>query len=463
MALNRSSATQRFLFSTSALLVSIFAIGCSTSGGVSTTGDIPTSDTNQPQKVVDDGARKLFERAVSLYGNTAKGGDLSKVESLLERAVSKDDCFARAHFNLGVVKQEQGDFDDAIDAYREAHGCDGTFAAPLVNTGIIYMSQGESDKAFEIFERAIGVEEFNPQANINLAVIYRQRAGAADNQEDYLKAVNHVRRALAGDSTSVPAYNTLARVYFDLGKFDLARLVCLNAMDLEKGENDPDILNTLGLIFMKLDDVTTALRQFKKAVEANPDYVDAHLNIGSIALSTRDSATAIKHFELVIALEPSHVEANLSLAVAYRQAGELDKGMAGYEKVLTLDAENAQAVFNIAVMHHEIRAAEAPNPDVAVENYRTAIEFYRKFLSYEKRGDTELRQDADRRIANCVQLIEAQEQLKEILKEEQENLKRQEEAAKAEEAASAGDAPEGNAPADSTPAENAPEGGGQIL
>ena len=394
---------------------------CTTTGsgnGADITADIPRSDSNVPQKQVAESARRVFEKAVSLYEQGGKSPPYAQILGLLEKAVDEDKCFARAHFNMGVVKHEQGEHDDAIDAYKKAHECDGTFAAPLVNMGMIYMEQGEEEKAFAVFERAIAVEEFNPEANVNLAVMFRQRAEASENEQDYLQAVNHVRRALAGDSTSVPAYNVLARVYYDLKKYDLARLVCINAQEFEA--DDPDIHNTLGLIFLKLDNVTLALREFKRVVEVDPDYVEAHMNIGSISLSTRDTATAIKHFEAVLSLNPKHIEAMLSLAVAYRQSGDLDKGMDGYKKVLALDGENAMAHFNIAVMHHEIKAVEAENPDKAIEHYRSAIENYRNFLSFYKGNNAALRQDADKRIGNCTQLIQTQEELKEILKQEKE-------------------------------------------
>jgi tetratricopeptide (TPR) repeat protein len=133
-------------------------------------------------------------------------------------------------------------------------------------------------------------------------------------------------------------------------------------------------------------------------------------------------------------LKKDDTQALLSLAVAHRSKGELDLAMKGYDKVLEVDERNSSAHFNIAVMNHEIYASETEDPDKAIGYYRKAIEHYREFLSLDSAEDGALRKNADKRISNCVQLIDTQEQLKQMLKEQDAMEQQQPESPPSEEA-----------------------------
>ena len=402
------------LVALAALLAAATACGTTSGGGPGPDID-PTVDGTAPKKDLDTKAVKDFEAAVALYEGAAPGAvPYAQIEAKLKSAVDKEDAFASAWFNLGVLAHEQGKQDEAMEYYQKAFERDNTSAAPLVNMAVINIEQGEKDKAFDLLLKATEVEPFTPEGHNNLAVFFRDRKGAQG--PDFPKSVEHVRRALAGDSQSMAAYHTLALIYYSIEKYDLARLVCLNALEFDP--NNAPIRNVLGLIYLKINNVTLALREFRKAVELEDDFVEAHMNIGSILLSTRDYATAMKHFERVLQLEPKNTEAMLSRAVAHRAMGDLDKAMSGYKEVLSVNGEYAPAHFNIAVMNHEIFAAEATDPDKAIEFYQVAIENYRKYLSLDESSDQEARKDADQRISNCTQLIETQEQLKEMMKDQ---------------------------------------------
>lgn len=412
------------------------ALALAACSGTQTTGS-GTDDlagTEAGQTEVKEDAKQHFEEAVKLYEATKKGGAVpyAKIEGLLRDAIASQGNFSRAWYNLGVLAQEQGRDDEALEHYEKAFEADGTNGSPLVNMGMIAWKRGDQEKAFNLFVKAAEAEKFNPDARNNLAVIYR-------SQGNFPKAVENVRRALAGDSQSLAAYNSLARIYYALEKYDLARLVCFNALQLAENAEPrlaAPIHNTLGLILLKLNNVTVALKEFNAAVGIDPDFAEAHMNIGAISLSIRDYDRAIENFQKVSELRGGKdTEALLSLAVAKRGKGDLDAALAGYNHVLELDPKNSWAHFNIAVLNHEIFAQEAENPEKAIEHYNTAIENYREFLRLDTKTPASLRQDTDKRISNCNQLIKTQHQLKGMLKEQadMERLQAEQDKAAAEE------------------------------
>ena len=101
-----------------------------------------------------------------------------------------------------------------------------------------------------------------------------EKARAAGNDKAiYAEAIGKLRRALAVDGDSMPAYALLALIYYtvaesDRSKLDLAELVCTQAKEVNA--NYAPIYNTLGLIKLRKKNVTGALTEFRKAAELDP-------------------------------------------------------------------------------------------------------------------------------------------------------------------------------------------------
>ena len=281
--------------------------------------------------------------------------------------------------------------------------------------------------------------------------------------DDHRNAVRHARLSLAGDSQNVDAYANLARTYYAMKAYDVALLVCLNAEKIDP--NKADIYNIMGMIWLAKNDVTEAIRQFRRALEKDSKSVAALMNLGAVILNVRDYEGAISLFEQVLALEPKNTEAKISIAVAKRGLGDLEAARALYEEVRAVEPENASVQFNLGVMEHEHMAqnamiglgqGDAPadpiaqmdwtigNMEKALQHYEKAIEHYRNFLAYDREVDQEAQKEANERITQVQQLIQVTGEQIPQLKEQkimiQQDMKAAEEAeaqAAAEEKAAA--------------------------
>ena len=61
-----------------------------------------------------------------------------------------------------------------------------------------------------------------------------------------------------------------------------------------------------------------AEKYFRRAIEIDPDYLEAHASFGGMLLDTGNTDEAIRQFETVIRREPNNVLALTNLAQAYR-------------------------------------------------------------------------------------------------------------------------------------------------
>ncbi|NOK18494.1 tetratricopeptide repeat protein [Corallococcus carmarthensis] len=279
-----------------------------------------------------------FAQALKAY----EAGDLDAARKGFEAVVSQEPKALNARFNLGVIAEKQNRPVDARAAYEQVLALDPAHTPSVMNLGLMHRHEGQLDEALSLYTKALqspGHEHDEPVLNA-LAATYRL-AGKLDEAE----ATG--RRVLARSKDNPEAYKTLALVAYDRGQYRLAELLVVNARKV--AQDDPAISNTLGMIYLKMDDRPRALAQFQKAVSLDDNFAPGHLNLGALALSYRDYAGAEKSFTKALSLEPDGVEGQLYLAYALDGQKGLDpkKGVAAgevFEKVLARAADKPEAV-----------------------------------------------------------------------------------------------------------------------
>lgn len=426
----------------SALLVMTFVIGVWSAGCKSGPQPKQGKAAEKAKRGVssDVDAIEQFNEAVKIYENT-DGKELSKVASRLEKAISEDSNFGKAWFNLGVIREKQGNQKGARTAYKRAIETAPELGDPLVNMGLLELEGGAKDKAYRYFDRALEAESYNPAAHNNLSVKFRE-------QKEWKKAVSHARQALAGDSENLEAYENLARTYYASGAYDPAKLVILNALKKEKER--PDLHNIHGVVELSRDNVTSAIEKFQTAIKIDPKHVPARMNLGAVMLNVRDYEAALAHFQKVLEQQPDNTEAKISLAVAHRSKDNLEKAQAIYDKILNDQPEHPVVHYNLGVIQHEHLARDASkgigrgnapknpvkqmewtitNLQNSIDHYKKARQYYQDYLSYTDSGSTANRKEASERIDQVATLIkETKKQIPE-LKKQKKQLKKQLEAA----------------------------------
>lgn len=297
---------------------------------------VPTAPA--PPQVDPGDANALFAQALKAY----EAGDLDAARKGFEGVVAKEPKALNAQFNLGVIAEKQGRPADARAAYEKVLFLDPAHTPSVMNLGLMHRHEGQLDEALALYSKALheaGHEHDEPVLNA-LAATYRL-SGKLDEAE----ATG--RRVLARSKDNPEAYKTLALVAYDRGQYRLAELLIVNARKV--AQDDPAISNTLGMIYLKMEDRPRALAQFQKAVSLDDAFAPGHLNLGALALSYRDYAGAERAFTRALALEPDGLEGQLYLAYALDGQKGVDpkKGVAAgeaFEKVLARSADRPEAV-----------------------------------------------------------------------------------------------------------------------
>jgi tetratricopeptide (TPR) repeat protein len=116
---------------------------------------------------------------------------------------------------------------------------------------------------------------------------------------------------------------------------------------LEKYPKEPDLHLFLGISELRLRNPDGAAIAIKRAIELDPDHVEARTLLGWFELEIRGNVDgAIQQYLKVVELKPDSSQAHVNLGVAYKNKGELDQALASYNRALGLRPDYVEALSN---------------------------------------------------------------------------------------------------------------------
>ncbi len=110
-----------------------------------------------------------------------------------------------------------------------------------------------------------------------------------------------------------------------------------------------------------------AIAEYRAALELDPKFVDARVNLGYLLASTGNLKEAIPNYLAAIASAPRDINAHNDLGLAFAALGRTDEAMAEYRTALDVDPRFAQAHYNLALC----LTSRARHPE-ALSHYRAA-------------------------------------------------------------------------------------------
>jgi adenylate cyclase len=159
------------------------------------------------------------------------------------------------------------------------------------------------------------------------------------------KAIDYYKAATKLEPDYALAYAGIAYGYFILWLYNyLPPEKCLPQMKQAKQQLlqlDDGIAEshlTLGSIKMYFEwDFPAATIEFKKAIELNPNYAEAHLNFALCQGLLGNYTEAIKHASIAYSLDPFSLTINFHVAVVYWMAGDYEKGVECGRRLVELE------------------------------------------------------------------------------------------------------------------------------
>jgi tetratricopeptide (TPR) repeat protein len=101
-----------------------------------------------------------------------------------------------------------------------------------------------------------------------------------------------------------------------------------------------------------------AIAAYRSAVALDPDFADAHCNLGAALYNNGDRAEARRCFERCLELQSTHVEGRFNLANKVDEEGATEAALDHYRAALRGDPLYADLHINLALLYEKLGQAE---------------------------------------------------------------------------------------------------------
>ncbi|HEY6728794.1 MAG TPA: tetratricopeptide repeat protein [Polyangiaceae bacterium] len=189
-------------------------------------------------------------------------GDSRGAEQSARRALELDSQSPEAHNLLGYVAALQGEFEDAIESYREAIALDDTYLEAMLNAAEVYIHPlGDFDEALRICDHALTLAENDDELVDTLLLKFDAHLGKGELDE--AKAL--CERFPPGPFENPNHTFLVGRALYETG--DVERAAPLIEEAAKRSGKNPEATYYLGLVRDERGDARGATEAFLTARE----------------------------------------------------------------------------------------------------------------------------------------------------------------------------------------------------
>lgn len=256
-------------------------------------------------------AEALFEKGISVCDS----GDWSKAAELFRDAIANSANYGPAHLALGEMLLRIGEFDGARNEFDKALRIDSTNAGAHQGMALINLQQGRFDLAAAEFHQALSLRPGYIDARRGLA-----RALASEHK--WNEAVAALRNVVAGNPNSSEDATALGTALANTGdkagaveQFARARELSNRELTLLRAKGD----SNLGISQRNEGKLQEATFAFRRAIEDDPTFCEAHDDLGEVFWMQKNQAGALQEFKSAVRCDPNSSMArnNLGSALLY--------------------------------------------------------------------------------------------------------------------------------------------------
>jgi Flp pilus assembly protein TadD len=211
-----------------------------------------------------------FDDVVNRARKAAEAGDFAGAEAVLSPYLQEVPDDRDVRFLRGLILAKAGKFTEAEDDFVALTEKDFRDIKALNNLAVIYGRQDKLQYALGTLTDAIDIDPTEAILYYNVGNIY-ERLGN-------FKAASMAYAKMAELSDGyIPAYNKLGITQFKLGLSSKALETF--SWILKTHPAHPGILNNMGVVLAGQGEITEAIKQYRQALELDPHYTKAKLNL----------------------------------------------------------------------------------------------------------------------------------------------------------------------------------------
>jgi len=269
-----------------------------------------------------------------------QSGNRELAQHLISSILGANPRQSRALYLQGVLYQEAGQLDAAIQSIERALEVDpanGVYANAL---GELFQSQGQRQKAWQCFEKSVSLNPGYARSWNNMGLLKHQ-----DNQFD--QAIQCFQKAVSLNPSYAIAWNNLGAAS-QKQKDHKSAIPCFQKA-ISIVPRYPEAFFNLGISLLEVSRPGEAAGAFQKAIEIRPAYEKAVFQLGLLLQKFRNDFQALEYFQKAVELNPQNDEYARVLGDHLLVKRDWDKALEYLEKAYQLNPANPS---NLARLFH---------------------------------------------------------------------------------------------------------------
>ncbi len=315
-------------------------------------------------------------------------GNLGAAQHWFEDAIRLDPASSVTRFSLGEVLYNQGRIEEALEALKRAIELNPENPDAHFLLSFVYGDMGRHEEAAAASKRAVrlnpslsraqanlSLDQYNPDkyaelvpdhherksarmmqvaegvelAHYNLGLAFRQKGYYAEAQREYQIALER------GEDRAL-VLQAMAEVHL-LRKDHDAAIALYDNLIIEQ-PNSPKLWNERGVAVHQDGRFAEAAENYRKALEADPNYAIAHNNLGVALYHAGEREAAVDAFRGALAANAGFVKARLNLGLLLTKSHRFQLALEAFKQVLVTEPESPLAWNGIGLVLGELRKFE---------------------------------------------------------------------------------------------------------
>ncbi len=370
-----------------ALTLALVCCSCSSFRGTAALPDLQQLSMANFLPAVRERVQKAYDDARAHPKDPQANGKLGMVLHAHDQLESATVCYQRARllapdnfqwvYYLALVQAAVGKNDEAAATFREALRLKPDYLPARLKLADALLAHTQWEEAGKIYEDILKEHPDLPAAHYGLGRVQQGRGDTAAAVERYRKACELFPAYGASHYALALAYRKLGDEEQAQKHFGLYEKTKLSGPPLEDPLRDAvRELNVAaayyvrqGIELERAGQLEQAAAAHEKALEIDPQLVQAHVNLISLYGRLRQPEKAEQHYRAAVELTPNQAEAHYDYGVLLFGQGKYREAEQAFARALEINPFHPQAHNNLGFLKEQQGRLQE-----AIRHYRQALE-----------------------------------------------------------------------------------------
>ena len=392
------------------LVIALSVTSCSLTALSSSPPDVPRIDIAHFLPAIREQVQQAYNAAQANPNSAEASGTLGMVLDAYEQKKSAEVCYQRAHllepssfqwlFYLGWVQAAQGKYSEAVTTLREALRLNPNYLPARFKLAESQLATGQQEESSKIYQTIIKENSQCAEAHYGLGRVYSARGDTSTAAKSYLEACQLFPSYGAAHYALALAYRKLGEAEKSQQQFNLFEQNRTTVPPLqdplrsavsELSLGDVEHIRR-GAVFEQAGRIDEAIAEQHKALQLNPEAVQAHINLISLYGRLGQFEKAIESYQAALKLNPNQADIHYNYGVLLSRQGNKEGAEKAFLQALQINPYYPEAHNNLGSLYeqqgrldkalHEFEEAVENRP-----NYRLAHFHLGRILANQKRYD----------------------------------------------------------------------------